>query len=224
MERNHPRLFINHIPSLDWLIALEFGRVDEGQPEDHWVGVTERFGFLCDAPNGRPVGFKILEFSRFDLEAPDAASLWEAPWFTAPTLGLAKASAGEIATVARSKIGFEATINRLYFDEAIDSESEADEIAHWRECLETGDCMAHYGLGIALLEAGQPSDAYDHLRFYSQIAPASAWAHHWHGRAALALGEVTEARIALARSLELESDEELMNQSRVLLVKLDDPH
>lgn len=222
MKNDLPRLFINQIPSLDWLIAIEFGRVDEGQPEGFWNGVTEDFGYLCDAPDGRPVGFKILGFSSFDIEAPEASAIWNPPEFSAPTLGLARASAGEIATVARAKLGFEPTINRLYFDEAIDAESEADEIANWRFCLETGDCMAHYGLGIALLEAGRPAAAYDHLRFYAQIAPASAWAHHWHGRAAMAIGEVAEARSALERSLEFENDAEPMNHSRVLLVKLEE--
>lgn len=220
-HENLPRLFINHIPSLDWLIALEFGRVDEGQPEDHWVSVSEDFGFLCDAPQRRPVGFKILRFSQFDLDDPDVSAIWETPLFTAPTLGLARASAGEVATVARATFGPEPTVNREYFNEALEAESEAEEIVNWRVCLETGDCMAHYGLGIALLEADQASEAYDHLRFYAQISPENPWAHHWHGRAAMALGELGEARAALGRSLEFESEAELMNRSRMLLVRLE---
>ncbi len=221
MPNDLPRLFINHIPSLDWLIALEYGRVDEGQPDDCWSEATEDFEYLHDAPGGRSVGFRILGYSRFDLESDEASTVWNPPLFAAPTLGLASASAGEIATVARAKLGFEPTLNRLYFNEAIDAESEEDEIAVWWFCLETGDCMAHYGIGIALLEAGRPAEAYDHLRYYAQIAPASAWAHHWHGRAALAIGEISEARGALERSLKFEDDSEPMNHSRVLLVKLD---
>ena len=30
--------------ALAWLIALEFGRVDEGQPPENWEGVSEKFG------------------------------------------------------------------------------------------------------------------------------------------------------------------------------------
>jgi hypothetical protein len=26
------RIYINHLPELDWLIAVEFGRTDDGQP------------------------------------------------------------------------------------------------------------------------------------------------------------------------------------------------
>ena len=41
-----PRLYLNHISGLDWLIALEFGRVDDAQPQENWRGVSESFGFL----------------------------------------------------------------------------------------------------------------------------------------------------------------------------------
>lgn len=34
-ELASPRLYLNHVSGLDWLIALEFGRVDDGQPSDH---------------------------------------------------------------------------------------------------------------------------------------------------------------------------------------------
>lgn len=58
-----PRLYLNHIAEFDWLIALEFGRVDEYQPRENWRGVSESFGFLHDGPGGPVVGFKILDFS-----------------------------------------------------------------------------------------------------------------------------------------------------------------
>lgn len=220
MSDRLPRLFINHIPEHDWLIALEFGRVDEGQPPDCWAGVDDRFGFLREAGGERPVGFKILEFSAFDLDAPEVAAVWGAPYFDAPTLGLTHASAGEIALAVHVKIGSRPTLNRLYFAEALAAETDHDEVGEWLGCLEAGDCMAHYGLGIALLDTGEAVAAYDHLRYYSRIAPCSAWAHHWHGRAAMAIGELEEARGALARSIELETDDELMNQSRLLLVAI----
>ncbi|MFY9487478.1 MAG: hypothetical protein WAP35_02115 [Solirubrobacterales bacterium] len=218
--KHRPSLFINHIPELDWLIALEFGRVDEGQPEDHWIGVTDTFGYLCDSPQGSPIGFKILDFSALDLDDPALVGAWGPPYFDAPTLGLTDCSAAEIAFTARTMLGSTPTVNRLYFNEALESDSKHDEAGEWMGCLEAGDCMAHYGLGICLFEMDMPERAYGHLRFYARIAPMNAWAHHWHGRAALEIGEVDEARAALQRSLELETDEELMNQSRVLLTKI----
>jgi hypothetical protein len=38
---NLPRLYLNFIADLDWLIALEFGRVDDAQPPENWRGVND---------------------------------------------------------------------------------------------------------------------------------------------------------------------------------------
>ncbi len=54
-----PKLYLNHIADLDWLIALEFGRVDDGQPSGCWRGVTDSFGWCDEVPGGRCVGFKV---------------------------------------------------------------------------------------------------------------------------------------------------------------------
>jgi hypothetical protein len=37
-----PRLYINHPAHLDWLIALEFGRVGNGQPPECWEDISAR--------------------------------------------------------------------------------------------------------------------------------------------------------------------------------------
>ena len=54
-----PRLYLNHDADCDWLLSLEFGRVDEGQTDDAWVGVSDAFGYLTDPPGGPVVGFAI---------------------------------------------------------------------------------------------------------------------------------------------------------------------
>ncbi len=33
-----PRLYLSHDAGLDWLMAYEFGRVDDAQPPDCWRG------------------------------------------------------------------------------------------------------------------------------------------------------------------------------------------
>ena len=71
-----PKLYINNVAEFDWLIALEFGRVDDAQPPDHWRGVTEQFGYLHDSPGGRVVGFKVLGLSELDVEAPELDEIW----------------------------------------------------------------------------------------------------------------------------------------------------
>jgi len=60
------RLYINKIDSLDALIALEFGRVDDGQPGGRWQMVTGRFGYLMDGD--RAVGFRIDDEDLEDLK------------------------------------------------------------------------------------------------------------------------------------------------------------
>ena len=70
-----PQLYINHLAEYDWLVALEFGRVDDSQPPDNWRGVSEDFGFLHEEPGGRVVGFKVLDFSEFDAEDEAVAEI-----------------------------------------------------------------------------------------------------------------------------------------------------
>ena len=73
----------------------------------------------------------------------------------------------------------------------------------WRACLESGDSMAHYGLGYTLLALDRPREAYGHLRFYTELSPANAWAWCFLGQACEAIGETAEARAAYARAVEL---------------------
>lgn len=81
-------------------------------------------------------------------------------------------------------------------------------MAYWRHVLESGDSMAHFSLGYSLLELGRPSEAYRHLRYYTEIAPAGAWNWVWYGKAAEAIGELTEARRAYRRAIEIEASDE----------------
>ena len=70
-------------------------------------------------------------------------------------------------------------------------------------CLQSGDNMAHFGLGCALYDQGQYREAFQHLRFYAQIAPIVAWNWRWYGAAAEAIGETAEARKAYMEAIRL---------------------
>jgi hypothetical protein len=100
-----PRLYVSYDRDLDWLMAFEFGCVDDAQVPEHWRGVSEAFGYLDDSPGGRTVGFKVLDFSVFDAEDPAVAEIWDEPRFHAPMLGLLNASAGEVVLAARTHFG-----------------------------------------------------------------------------------------------------------------------
>jgi tetratricopeptide (TPR) repeat protein len=213
------RLYLNHIRELDWLIALEFGRVDDAQPPENWRGVSGRFGFLCDGPGGAEVGFKVLDVSRFDAEDPAVEEIWTGPRFDAPVLGLTGVPAGEIVLAARALFGNAGSVNREYFDAACDAQGE-DALGLWLACLQAGDGMAHFGLGYTLYELGRHREAYRHLRHYTEIAPHGSWNWCWLGRAAEAVGERDEARRAYERAIQLEQAGDQGTDADELLARL----
>ena len=200
------RLYINHLAEYDWLIALEFGRVDDGQPAENWRGISEQVGYLHDGPGGRPLGFKVVDFSEFDVDAAEVREIWGEPLFYVPLLGLSAASAGEIVLATRALVGEETTIHRDLFREAVDTEDPREALPLWLACLESGDSMAHFGLGYTLFDLGRFREAYRHLRHYTEIAPHGSWNWCWFGKGAEAVGERDEAVAAYERALELEAD------------------
>ena len=194
-----PSLYINRDASYDWLIALEHGRVCDGHPPAQFRGVGEDCAYMLDRPAGRRViGFVVHGLRSFS----PPARLFRPPHFAAPLFGLARASAGEIILAAQAHLADEPTTNRAYFSAAI-AAGPADAEALWRCCLESGDSMAHYGLGYTLLGEGRAREAYGHLRYYTELAPTNAWAWCWLGQACAALGERTDARAAYERAMEL---------------------
>lgn len=215
-----PRLYINHAPELDWLIALEFGCVDDAQPPDNWRGVSDQLGFLYEAPGGQCLGFKVLEFSTFDPDASGVEEIWSGPLFDVPLLGLTGASAGEIILGTRALLGAEPTINRVYFNEAAGADDPEEALELWICCLEAGDSMAHFGLGYTLYELQRYLEAYRHLRHYTEIAPCGSWNWCWFGRAAEAVGELAEARSAYERAIELEAEDSYETDAAERLAKL----
>ena len=122
-----------------------------------------------------------------------------------PALGLRDSTAGEIVLAARPFLGGRSTVNRVYFNAAMRARGREAEEA-WRYCLQSGDLMAHYGLGYTLHELGRSREAYRHLRAYTELVPADGWAWSWLGKACEAMGEAAEARSAYARAIALDGD------------------
>ena len=180
--------------------------MENAQPKDHWRGVNDSFAYILRYPDGPEIGFKILGFSRFDPEAEELAEIWEEPRFDVPTLGLRDSTAGEIVLAARPFLAGHSTINRVYFNAAMQAEGgEAEKL--WRYCLQPGDLMAHYRLGYTLYDLGRYHQAYRHLRAYTELVPADGWAWCWLGKACEAMGEWEEARSTYEKAIQLDGDE-----------------
>jgi tetratricopeptide (TPR) repeat protein len=213
-------LYVSRDVVYDWLIALPFGHVSDGQPDDHYRSLGDQFRWCLDGPGGTVVGFEVSRLLEFDPSASEYESIWDDRSFDAPLLGLTDASAGEIVAAAKVEYDHEPTINRVYFNQAM-SLNGYDAVATWKLCLEAGDSMAHFGLGHTLLELGELREAYAHLRHYAEIVPTNAWAWCWLGKACSALGEVAEARTAYRRALALEEVCGLTTDARECLEELD---
>lgn len=194
----------------NWLSAIEYGRVDDGQPREHWSVVGEHFAFLHDGPPSpadaspaRCVGFKVGAVSEFDPEQAEYEPIWSRHRFDVPQLGLTGASAGEIYVAALAFFHGEESLNRLYFGLATQADDPEEAEWLWRACLGCGDLMALFGLGYTLHDAGRHHEAYPLLRRYSELAPAQPWVWVWYGKAASAIGETGEARRAYETAIAL---------------------
>jgi hypothetical protein len=102
------------------------------------------------------VGFGIDDLSSFDPDSAEYAPIWSPPRFDAPQLGLTAATAGEIVVATCSLYGQEPSLNRIYFNLAAGEQGD-DALSLWLACLQTGDAMAHFGLGYTLYELGAAS-------------------------------------------------------------------
>lgn len=219
LSQRRPRLHLSQDAGLDLFSALEFGRVDDGQPSERWEGVGEHVGLLSEEPDGRCVGFVVKAASTYDPDAPQNASLWDGPRFDVPALGLNDVAPNAVFVATRALYGSTPTVNRELFSLAIAADGEAA-LRRWLRCLQAGDSMAHFALGYTLFELGRIPEAYRHLRHYCDIAPGEAWSWCWLGKAAAALGELGEARAAYQRAIDREDDDE-PTDARELLAALD---
>jgi tetratricopeptide (TPR) repeat protein len=215
-----PRLYLNNAADRGRFIALEYGRVDDGQPEERWTQVGEDFFWYHEPEAGRCCGFATTKpLHEFDAEDEAVAEIWDGPRFDAPTLGLSDVTAGQVIVAAKPFFGSSPSLNRIYFEEAAGASGERA-LELWRLCLETGDSMAHFALGYTLFELERFPEAYRHLRHYTEIAPDHPWNWAWYAKGAAAIGEREEAIRACRRAIELTEAGDLETDAPQLLEDL----
>lgn len=196
------RLYLNRTEHDDSLHALEFGLIFDGQRSDDWHEVSENFAYLHDGAQGPTRGFSLHNLLTFDTDDPAVAAIWDEPLFDVPILGLSRVPAGAIVIAARRHFEDSVSINRNLFNEGMAATGDLA-LRFWRAALEAGDSMAHFGVGYTLFELGRHHEAYRHLRYYLEISPNHPWNWCWFGKAAQAIGELDEARLAYGRAIEL---------------------
>jgi tetratricopeptide (TPR) repeat protein len=187
----------------DLLLAVEFGSVIDGKPDDETIACGEAFGFFLDTPNGRLIGFWLDGLSDCDPNGL-AGPVWSEPRFDAPVLGLRQSLAGEIILSAQAYIGGASTADNLLFHAAVAQQDPERAEALWRLCLGAGNLKAHFALGYTLCEQGRYHEAYGHLRLYTELCPKNSWAWCWFGQTCVGKGDVEEARDAYWMAIDLE--------------------
>jgi tetratricopeptide (TPR) repeat protein len=206
----------------DWLVAVEFGAVIDGKPDDEMLCECAEFGYYLDEPGGTVIGFWVDDLSGFDPEGLEG-SIWDGPQFAVPVLGLEGACAGEIVLAAKATFAGLTTVDNVFFEYAVErQDSEQAEIG-WRICLGAGNLKAHFGLGYTLCDLGRFPEAYGHLRRYTELCPKNSWAWCWLGKACAGKGEHEEARRAFERAIELEAAGSFETDAEELLEGLGAP-
>jgi hypothetical protein len=69
-----PSLLLSRDTDYDYLSAVEFGRVLEGQPPRCWQPLSEQFAFYRPPRTRRARGFLVKSFDDFDPEDPAVAA------------------------------------------------------------------------------------------------------------------------------------------------------
>lgn len=190
----------------EWVEALEFGAVSDGKPFDEFIEVGENVRWTLRTRRGPVIGFQVRNFGGLDAE-DGTPELWSSPRFRVPTLGLRRASAGEILLGVDGMLVDACTADWMFFHLAVaagDEEDREQAIVLWRSCLETGDLRGHFGLGYTYCELERHHEAYAHLRTYAELTPHNSWAWSWLGQACEGKGDIAEARSAYRRALRLE--------------------
>ena len=215
IETTDISLFLSHGPDSNWLVAVEFGAVLDGRADEEYIPIDEHRAYARRDIDGPVIGFVINRLAGFEPE--EHPELFEGHRFDVPLLGLERASLNEIVLSTRATLGPLPTADVMYFDEAVNAQGTDDAADAWRACLAAGNLKAHFGLGYTLWELARFHEAYRHLRHYTELAPRNSWAWCWFGKACTSLGEVSEARAALKRALELEAAGSFETDARELL-------
>lgn len=190
----------------DRLIVCEFGAVPERKLPDCVLPIGEHLRFFLRRPRGTVIGFEVDGLHAIDVDA-ELPSLWTAPRFRVPVLGLKSAVVAEIVLRARVVLAGRSTPDLLAYERADERFATGDlsgAEAALREALAAGSLLGHIRLAGCLAARGRYDEAYDHARIFTELAPRNSWGWTHLGRICIELGNCAEATGALRRAVRLE--------------------
>ncbi len=198
-EATNRRVRVSYDSEYDRLLIARHGELIDDQlivsdPVTKDVRVVHRGG------QGAPIGIIVEPVATWE-ESASLGEAWNGPLWDAPLLDLAEATPNEMIRAACKKFDGQSSRDEQLFHQAVEADAPEKAIRLWRECLAHGNLKAHFGLGYTLVEQDRPSEAYVHLRKYTQLVPENAWAWGWLGKAAEAMGERETARRAYSRAI-----------------------
>ena len=196
-------------PFWELIEVLAYGTVCDLIGSDRYDELVEdRVAYVLDATLLEVIGFVVNDYAELDPLELDVPELWTGPRFHVPVLGLRGATVGEVMLAVRGRFTpGEPTADAMHFHLAMGADTPEEALPAWQLALEAGDMKAHYALGYTLCELGEYRTAYDHLRYYAELAPNNAWGWSWLGQACQGAGLLGEARAAYERAVELGDDE-----------------
>ena len=190
----------------DRLLVCEFGAVPERKLPDYALPIGKDLRFFLRRPAGTVIGFEVRGLHRIDVDA-ELPSLWTGPRFRVPVLGLKSAVVAAIVLRARVVLAGCSTPDVLALgraDECFAADDHAGAEVALREALTAGNLLGHLRLAGCLAARGRYSEAYDHARMFTELAPRNSWGWANLGRICVELGDCAEATAALRRAVRLE--------------------
>ncbi len=190
----------------DHLTVCEFGAVAERKLPDYALPIGKNLRFFLRRPAGTVIGFEVRVLHGIDVDA-ELPSLWTGPRFRVPVLGLKSAVVAAIVLRARVVLVGCSTPDVLALgraDACFAADDHAGAEVALREALTAGNLLGHLRLAGCLAARGRYSEAYDHARIFTELAPRNSWGWANLGRICVELGDCAEATAALRRAVRLE--------------------
>lgn len=206
--RSPQPLHISFDRETNFLSGVAFGKVLGDRPAHEMLYLGAEIRLVFEKGRQSPIGFEVRDASSAPFDDDVHEAVWDLPMFTAPALGLTRASVGMITVAATAQLS-QSTPDVVAAWRAMTTEEAGDlpqAARWWRRGVNSGMTEHHFQLGRVLLADGDVVSGYTHLRFFTEAHPEGTWGWTWRGIAAEAQSDMREARACYRRAVRLEQE------------------